>query len=96
MIANLFVNIFAILVWAHPNQTEQIGGTWVQAPVKTDGVPVYFSVPTLCDGMPESETLEKPCNLFVMHEDNWRQIEFVPASNRDLIDQMLKSFVDGV
>jgi hypothetical protein len=38
---------------------------------------VLFSLPTICDRVPEADPVLVSEHLFEMHEDDWRQIEFV-------------------
>src|SRR5580698_227312 len=43
---------------------------------------VLFSMPTICDLAPQVEANQQPNSSdFILHEDNWRQIEFVPRQN---------------
>lgn len=41
---------------------------------------ILFSLPTICDRVPEPDPALVSDFLFQMHEDDWRQIEFVDAS----------------
>jgi hypothetical protein len=50
---------------------------------------ILFSLPTLCDPAPEVEASSAPSGTRRLHEDDWRQIEFVSASNRDHIQSEL-------
>jgi len=52
---------------------------------------ILFSLPTLCDGTPAVEPGTRPDNCYSLHEDDWRQIEFVPQANRAYIDSELQS-----
>jgi hypothetical protein len=46
---------------------------------------ILFSLPTLCDPAPAVDNLPAPSGARPLHEDDWRQIEFVPAANSDYI-----------
>jgi hypothetical protein len=52
---------------------------------------ILFSLPTICDAAPE--TIPNPGNdggeAFRLHEDDWRQIEFIPASALAQVDREL-------
>lgn len=52
---------------------------------------ILFSLPTICDAAPE--TIPNPGNdggeAFRLHEDNWRQMEFIPAAARAQVDREL-------
>jgi hypothetical protein len=50
---------------------------------------ILFSLPTLCDPSPEVEASSAPIGTRRLHEDDWRQIEFVSASNRGHIQSEL-------
>ena len=39
---------------------------------------ILFTLPTLCDPAPAVETSSPPAGARSLHEDDWRQIEFVP------------------
>lgn len=49
-----------------------------------DPTSILFSVPTICDVLPDTEAVrvEIDQNPFYLHEDDWRQVEFV--SNQDI------------
>jgi hypothetical protein len=51
---------------------------------------ILFSLATLCDPAPAVEAKPIPAGARQLHEDDWRQIEFVPASNRDYIEKELE------
>jgi len=46
---------------------------------------ILFSLPTLCDLAPAVEAEPASKDAKELHEDDWRQIEFVPLSNDDHI-----------
>jgi hypothetical protein len=45
---------------------------------------ILFSMPTINDALPEFESLTDTC--LSMHEDDWRQLEFISKDQRPLID----------
>ena len=51
---------------------------------------ILFSVPTLNDALPDTFAETAPSSsTIIIHEDDWRQFEFVSASFKPLIDQEL-------
>jgi hypothetical protein len=52
---------------------------------------ILFSLPTLCESAPAVEPLPRPALCRSLHEDDWRQIEFVPLTNRAHIDKELNA-----
>jgi hypothetical protein len=53
---------------------------------------ILFSLPTLSDGLPpldESAPPTVPADATRLHEDDWRQIEFVLNSDRQAVDREL-------
>ena len=71
----------------------QILRRWRQASSKvgvpTPGGQLLYSLPTICDPYPPlAETPHQPAQAeTVVHEDGWRQIEFVSEENREYIEQ---------
>ena len=55
----------------------------VEVPVKN----ILFTLPTLCNEIPQilSGSTKKGKNVFELHEDDWRQIEFISLSYRSVI-----------
>jgi hypothetical protein len=54
-----------------------------------DPTKILFSLPTICDPMPALEEAPAPAGAHWLHEDDWRQIEFVAVANRDYIQRQL-------
>lgn len=52
---------------------------------------ILFSLPTLCESTPAVDPLPRPDTCRSLHEDDWRQIEFVPHTNRAHIEKELHS-----
>jgi hypothetical protein len=52
---------------------------------------ILFSLATICDPMPAFDEAPAPAGARWLHEDDWRQIEFVAVANRDYIGQQLES-----
>jgi hypothetical protein len=52
---------------------------------------ILFSLPTLCEVTPELDTVPAPAGARVLHEDDWRQIEFVPHRNLTYLDRELSA-----
>jgi hypothetical protein len=83
----------AVLVAALCLMAFQIVRRWVQASRKvgapTAGDQLLFSLPTICDLYPPlAEAPHQPAQgEIVLHEDDWRQIEFVPEEDREYIEQ---------
>ena len=52
---------------------------------------ILFSLPTLCDALPplDSPVAAIPSGALALHEDNWRQVEFVSNADRDAVDREL-------
>ena len=46
---------------------------------------ILFSLATLCDPIPATQAGTPSGSHNSLHEDDWRQIEFVPMANRDYI-----------
>lgn len=61
-----------------------------QDAIKVDPATILFSVPTLASEIGELEAVETVSDVdFVMHEDEWRQVEFYPTSRLAEIRTML-------
>jgi hypothetical protein len=52
---------------------------------------ILFTLATLCDPVPAVEDSRPPSGSRSLHEDDWRQIEFVPAINEDYVRTELAS-----
>ena len=69
------------------------GGYTADAPLLPSGEHIYFSLATLCEAVPptvaDSSAASQP--LPELLEDDWRQIEFVHASNHDHVHSMLQA-----
>lgn len=50
---------------------------------------ILFSTPTLCDPAPAVDALPTSSGARSLHEDDWRQIEFVVSRDREYIQQQL-------
>ena len=48
---------------------------------------ILFSLPTICDRVPEADPALVSAVRFEMHEDDWRQIEFVDACLAPVVDE---------
>jgi len=57
--------------------------------ISIDPNKILFSLPTICDPMPALDETSAPVGARWLHEDDWRQIEFVAVANRDYIGQQL-------
>jgi hypothetical protein len=51
---------------------------------------LLFSLPTLCDPAPATDSAPAPSNHRSLHEDDWRQIEFVVRVNLTYIQSELQ------
>src|SRR5262249_55731002 len=49
-----------------------------------------FTLPTLCDAAPAVMAAPVPAGARLLHEDDWRQIEFVSSKNYDHIQKQLE------
>jgi hypothetical protein len=54
---------------------------------------ILFSLPTICDPAPAVDPIAPPAGAKVLHEDDWRQIEFVAAANQEHINHELKTLI---
>jgi hypothetical protein len=52
---------------------------------------ILFSLATICDPMPAFDETSAPDGARWLHEDDWRQIEFVAVANREYIAQQLEA-----
>jgi len=52
---------------------------------------ILFSLPTLCESTPAVYQAPRPEVGRSIHEDDWRQIEFVPLTNRTHIEKELQA-----
>src|SRR5271166_2815826 len=52
---------------------------------------ILYSIPTLCESTPAVDQLPRPGVCRSLHEDDWRQIEFVSLANRAHIQKELES-----
>jgi len=48
---------------------------------------ILFSLPTVCDRVPEADPVLVSAVMFEMHEDDWRQIEFVDACLSSVVEE---------
>ena len=58
---------------------------------------ILFSLPTICDRVPEPDPVLVSAVPFEMHEDDWRQIEFVDASLAPVVEEqrrLIREIVD--
>lgn len=55
---------------------------------------ILFSLPTINDELPAREDPASMENVLVVHEDDWRQFEFISAQYHDEITQELQSVMD--
>jgi hypothetical protein len=59
--------------------------------VMLDPKDLLFSLPTLSDGLPDGEKPERlPPDAYHLHEDDWRQVEFIGVRQADEVDAELK------
>jgi len=84
--------VIAVLVGALSLYAFQILRRWRQAKTQIGlptGAQLLFGLPTICDPTPPlAETPHQPAQgETVLHEDDWRQIEFVSEENREYIEQ---------
>ena len=83
----------------HPRQGPPTGPTAVPPPSTSvqmvDPKTLLFSFPTLCDTLPPtgSHVADLPVGVFELHEDDWRQIEFVAESDRPVVERELSELV---
>jgi len=55
---------------------------------------LLYSLATLCDELPTVEqNTPVPSNSVVMHEDDWRQVEFVAPTNRKALEVTMTDFI---
>ena len=55
---------------------------------------LLYSVATLCDELPALDQIAPVATgTTVMHEDDWRQVEFVDAKNRLALEQKLAEYI---
>ena len=56
---------------------------------------INFTLPTICDEIPRilAGSTKQGKNVFELHEDDWRQIEFISQSYRSAIDSQLAEIV---
>lgn len=52
---------------------------------------ILYSLATLCDSTPSVEPVPRPKHCRTLHEDDWRQIEFVPQANLAYIEREQES-----
>jgi hypothetical protein len=58
---------------------------------------LLFSLPTIADGVPATEADARPgddANAAILHEDDWRQVEFSSLANAAFIDSQLEALRD--
>jgi hypothetical protein len=56
---------------------------------KLDAAEILYSLPTICDGLPDADGLVADGTEVVLAEDDWRQCELVSVSLRPLVEQEL-------
>ena len=54
---------------------------------------LLFSLPTICDQLPPqgSSVTSLPAGAYYLHEDDWRQVEFVCVSDRPIIESEIEA-----
>jgi hypothetical protein len=57
--------------------------------IQVDPKQLLFTLRTICDELPAVDETSPPEGAMRLHEDDWREIEFVASVNRDYIDQQL-------
>jgi hypothetical protein len=57
---------------------------------------VLYSLPTLCDGLPDDHPNAPAAPALELAEDDWRQVEFFSASLRSVVDQQVFAVRDVV
>jgi len=77
-----------------PHEAVVAGGPSIPASLKAqtiDPAAILFSLPTLCDALPPlAPPVERaPSGSFQLHEDDWRQIEFVGNGDRQAVEREL-------
>jgi len=92
--ALLLVLIGACSRRERPHEAAVAGGPSTPLSVKAqtiDPATILFSVPTLCDALPPlAPPVEGvPSGSFQLHEDDWRQIEFVANGDRKAVEREL-------
>lgn len=58
---------------------------------------ILFSLPTICDRVPQADPVLESDHLFEMHEDDWRQIEFVDVTLAPVVEEqrrLIREVVD--
>jgi hypothetical protein len=58
--------------------------------------PILYSLPTICDRVPKPDPVLVSTVSFDMHEDDWRQIEFVDASLAPVVEEQRRLIRDVV
>lgn len=78
---------------AEPMTAEEFGQTGklvltLRKIIRMSPKDILFSLPTLCNEIPAllSDSTKRGKDVLELHEDDWRQIEFVSVSHRDSID----------
>lgn len=54
---------------------------------------ILFSLPTLCDPAPATDATRPPAGYQSLHEDDWRQIEFVARTNLAHLQKELATLI---
>lgn len=58
---------------------------------------ILYTIPTLCGEIPETDAERVPAgdeSLFVIHEDDWRQIELVSTVHDDAMEEELAAVIE--
>jgi hypothetical protein len=84
------VLIAAAVLWSRTRPNSNPAPA-VSQPQVLDPKTILFSLPTLCDGLPplESPVESVPNGALRLHEDDWRQIEFVSSQDREVVNREL-------
>jgi len=63
-----------------------------EQPVLVDPSTLLFSLATICDALPKCSPEGQPpdSDSLVLHEDDWRQVEFVCQEDRNYLDGLLE------
>jgi hypothetical protein len=94
----LAAGVIAMIAVALRAWRKTQSATTQEAPVvMVDPKDLLFSLPTLSDGLPHGEKTERmPADAFLLHEDDWRQVEFIGLVQQYDVDAelgQLRSFI---
>src|SRR5215471_13288963 len=89
MLKRLLISVLTFLASSCRYAAKPIGDVQMLDPKD-----ILFTLPTLCGPAPAVEESPPPSGARSLHEDDWRQIEFIPAINESFVQTEIASLAN--